>query len=442
MGSSSEKDKPSRHYMSYRSAHRARSHASAHAEDEGAPAGKHVDHPLVPKGAATLLKTQGALEKLVGELREAGRFGYDSEFIGELTYVPKLCLIQVASAKEITLIDPLAELDLRPFWELIADPKVEKIVHAGQQDLEPVARELGRPPANVFDTQIASGFIGLPYPLSLSKLTFELTGAKLGKGLTFTRWDQRPLSAMQVRYAADDVRYLVLSRERIGERLKALGHAGWAEAACAEQCEMSRFEFDPQQQYLRVRGAGSLPPRNLAILRELTVWRDGAARAANVPPRAFLRDEIMIDLARNPIRSLDKLSRVKGLPRPVESEYGGQIVQMTEQALGLPEEELPVARDPEQTPPDKFRTDALWAAAQALASGQGIDIAVAASRQEVNEFYLHLTDPGRAATPHRLLSGWRKEALGDALRGLLASKNRIEFSWVEAALRARVQPAG
>ena len=352
--------------MAYRPNHRARSHASAHAEQAPHPSGPKIDHPLVPKGAATIIKEPGELEEMVGELRAVGQFGYDSEFIGELTYFRKLCLIQVASPQKITLIDALSGLALRPFWELVAAPIVEKVVHAGQQYMEPVVRELKKAPSNVFDTQIAAGFIRLPYPLSLSKLVLEMTGAKLGKGLTFTHWDQRPLSAMQLRYAADDVRYLLLSRERIGERLDKLGHAKSAIEECAAQCDPKLFEFDPEQQYLRVRGSGSLAPRNLAVLRELTIWRDAMARTTDTPPRTFLRDEVMLDLARNPVRSIDKLSRVKGLPRPVESQYGGQIVEITEKATALPEDRLPPARDTEQAPADKFRTDALWAAAQAL----------------------------------------------------------------------------
>ena len=440
MGDSPEPSRPSRrHSMPYRSAHRARSHESAHAEHSAAQAEAQIDHPLVPKGAPVVIKEAAQLGELVGRLRAAGRFGYDSEFIGELTYVPRLCLIQVALPEQITLIDPLSGIDLRPFWELIADEAIEKIVHAGLQDLEPVVRELGRAPANVFDTQIAAGFVRLPYPLSLSKLVLEMTGVKLGKGLTFTHWDQRPLSAMQLRYAADDVRYLLLAREEIGRRLEASGRAGWAAAECARQCDPKLFEFDPRQQYLRVRGAGALAPRNLAVLRELTIWRDGAARMANAPPRAFLKDEVLLELARSPVRSVEKLARVRGLPRPVESQYGGQLVQITEKALSLPEAELPAARDPEQTPPEKFRTDALWAAAQALCAGQGIDVAVATSRQEINEFYQYLTGGNEAPDVHRLLSDWRREALGEALRQLVDGRGRLHLDWEDGGLRASFQ---
>ena len=415
-------------FSSYRSAHRARNHDSAHSA-ESADSHVRVEHPLVSYAEPKLLATQAELQTLVDHLRESGRFSYDSEFIGELTYVPRLCLIQVASPTQIALIDPMAEIDLTPFWELLADGSVEKVVHAGQQDLEPVIRAIGQAPKNVFDTQIAAGFVRLPYPLSLSKLVFEMTGARLGKGLTFTRWDQRPLSAMQLRYAADDVRYLLLAREIIGKTLEELGHVAWVQEECAAQCEPSFYESEPERQYLRVRGVGNLPPRNLGVLRELAAWRDGAARAHDVPPRALLKDEILIDLARTPVRSVDKLARVKGLPRPVEIDFGEEIVAAIEHAFALPENSLPVPRETEQTPPEKFRTDAIWAIAQALCAGRGIDMAVIGSRQEMNDLYLQLVSGSPKASASRLLQGWRAQALGDALKALLASECQANLSW-------------
>jgi ribonuclease D len=119
---------------------------------------------------------------------------------------------------------------------------------------------------------------------------------------------------MQLRYAADDVRYLPLVRDVIGRRLDALGHADWAAQESAAMCDADLYSFDPATQYLRVRGATSLQPRSLAVLRELTVWRDAAAREADVPPRAFLKDEIMIDMARSPI--IDRPPRPRPRPAP------------------------------------------------------------------------------------------------------------------------------
>jgi ribonuclease D len=434
-------DKPQRskgRFHHARAAHRARAHESAHADDNGDAAaaadGGRAPHPLVFPGPADVVTTDEQLDELIAHLRSAGSFAYDSEFIGEMTYFPQLCLIQTATPQRVTLVDPLAGVELRPFWELLADASVEKVVHAGQQDVEPVWRHIGREARNVFDTQIAAGFVALPYPLSLSKLVGELTGAKLGKGLTFSHWDQRPLSAMQLRYAADDVRYLPLARQELGKRLEASGRAAWAAEECEAICDPVLYRFDPQTSYLRVRGASSLRGRNLAVLRELTVWRDAAARAEDVPPRTFLRDEILIDMSRSPIRTVDRLDRVRGLPRPVEKEHGQAIVDLTLRALAEPAPPSPFGRDEEPTPTDRFRSDALWAAAQAICAGRSVDTAVVTSRQECGDFYRALAS-GDDVGKLRLMKGWRREALGQPLADFFHGNSRLNVSWTAGTLR-------
>lgn len=429
----------------FRAQHRARAHASAHLEGSGPeptiPAPETL--PGVFRGPPEIVLDNDHLARLIEQLRADGSFAYDSEFIGELTYHPRLCLLQVASERRIGLIDPFAELDLTPFWDLLADPSVQKIVHAGEQDIEPVVRHLNRPAANVFDTQIAGGFVGLPYPLSLSKLVAELTGARLGKGLTFSHWDQRPLSPVQLRYAADDVRYLPAAAAELRRRLEALGHAQWAQEECQSVCAPELYRHDPQSQYLRVRGAASLAGKNLAVLRELANWRDSAARAEDVPPRSFLRDEVLVDLAKNPVKSIDRLARVRGLPRPIEHAHGATIVEATNRALALPPTHLPGARDPEFTPLERFRADAVFATAQCLCAGLSLDPALVASRQDVADFYRHITsappaaERDEAAAP-KLLRGWRKQAVGDALTEFLSGQREMRLTWEDGTFRARV----
>jgi ribonuclease D len=413
---------------SFRSRHRAQSHASAHAEDEQPPPHKLIDHPMVAHGQADLITDDGRVRELLDHVRQEGRFAYDSEFIGELTYHPKLCVLQIATAKRVALIDPLADVDLGPFWEVLADPSVEKIVHAGEQDIEPVHRLTGKPCANVFDTQISAGFVGLSYPVSLSKLVGEITGAKLPKGLTFTHWDQRPLSPMQLRYAADDVRYLPAVRAALGERLEALGHAQWAKQECDALCDPARYAFDAESDFLRVRGAGSLTAVGLAVLRELMIWRDAAARDADVPPRAFLRDEILIDMARHPIKSIDRLARVRGLPRPVESQHGPAIVDLTLRAVAHPLKGLVERNDREPTPSERFRTDSLWALVQVLCLGRSIDPGLVVSRQDVSELDRLLNDGGDVST-HRLFKGWRRDAVGERVLRVIRSGDHVGLAW-------------
>jgi ribonuclease D len=428
---------PQRRGGSYsRARHRSAAHDSAHADGVSHDLVEPPLHPLIPRGPVPLIASDAELADLIAHLHSAGHFAYDSEFIGEMSYVPKLCLIQVATTERVALIDPLAELDLDPFWNLLADPRVLKIVHAGQQDVEPVVRFIGKAPANLFDTQIAAGFIAMPYPLALSKLVLELAGAKLGKGLTFTHWDQRPLSAHQLRYAADDVRYLPAVYETMRQRLEALGHLQWAMDESASICDPSLYRFDPESQYLRVRGAGSLQPKQLAVLKELVIWRDAAARVADSPPRAYLKDEILIDLARNAPKTVEKLDRVRGLPRPIEVEHGKTMIDCITRGLSTPVDAMPAVRDSEQSPGDRFRTDALWSLVQALAFSRSIDPNLIASRQDITELYRHLVSGGEV--PH-LLQGWRRQAVGADLLSMLQDGRQVQLAWVNGSLARHPQ---
>lgn len=420
---------------SNRSDHRARSHAEAHHEgQEHAPPADVPEHALIPPGKAAVVTTDDQLRELLGHLRAAGSFAYDSEFIGELTYVPKLCVIQVATAQRVALIDPLTDLDLMPFWELIADESVEKIVHAGLQDIEPVVRILNRPAANVFDTQIAAGMAGMTYPLSLSKLIYELVGYKLGKGLTFSHWDQRPLSASQLRYAADDVRYLPAARAELARRLGRLHHTEYAAEESCNLCDPNLQRFDPESQYLRIRGANSLPPANLAALRELVRWRDMVARAHDAPPRAFLKDEVLLDLARTPVRSVEKLAKIRGLPRPVEQQYGQELVAAVDRGLKTPADQLPVPKNTEETPAEKFRTDSLWAAVQTICIGKQMDPMLVTSRQEIADL-LRRRSNDESLDDLRLLNGWRRTVLGEPILQLLRGELHCRLSWRDDSLR-------
>jgi ribonuclease D len=434
--------KPALPKQTYRhSKFRSANHESAHAEDHQEN-GPKVQHTLVTHAPPEFVDTQEQLTELLAHLRGSGRFAYDSEFIGELTYYPKLCLIQVATSQRIGLIDPLANLDLNPFWDLLADPSVEKIVHAGQQDVEPVFRNRGKPAANLFDTQIAAGFCALAYPTALSKLVFELVGAKLGKGLTFTHWDQRPLSAMQLKYAADDVRYLIAVHDELTRRITALGHLDWAKNECESLCDPSQYGFNAKSNYLRIRGANALPGKQQAVLQQLTIWRDECARSHNVPPRSFLRDEILLDMARSPIKSVEKLDKVRGLPRPVEEEYGEQIVAVTARGLAMPTDDLPQVREADPSPQLRFRSDALYAAFLCLCSGQSLDPNLVASRGELGEFFRAINS-GESVEEHSLMTGWRRQAAGQAMVDLLAGKLKMTIAWdqtLRAVARAEKDP--
>ncbi len=395
-------------WPSYRGAHRRRADAEAHAATAEAP--PVLDHPLVFGGPPRLVETQGDLGALVGALRAAGRFAYDAEFIGEETFYPRFCVIQVATAEEITLIDALAAgLDLRPFWELIADPAVEVVVHAGFQDLEPVHRLTGRPPAHVFDTQIAAGFIGLAYPMALKKLVTAVTGAELGTSSKFSQWDRRPLSAVQQAYAANDVRYLLLLRQRLGERLAELGHADKARAEFEPLSDPATYRADPLTMKLKARGGSTLRRREQAVLNALLLWRAGEARARDVPMRALLEDQVLVDLARQPVESVADVKGFKGMPWPVKEAYAEALVALTAEALAGPRPKrgrsYKALSDAAQA-----RLESVWTQAIATCEAVSISPSIAMTKQEVTAL-VRAQAAGKALPPSRLTRGWRGELL-------------------------------
>jgi ribonuclease D len=392
-----------------------------------------AEHPLAPSGEPELITTGADLANFLDHVRETGSFAYDTEFIGELSYAPHICLIQVATPDRIALIDPLAEFDLDPLWEAIADPTLLTILHAGIQDLEPVVRFIGKAPANILDTQIAAGFVGMPYPVALRRVVEVLVGVRLGKGFTFTQWDQRPLSARHLRYAADDVRYLPAVWNALRDQLDENGHRKWAEAECAKLCDIDRYRFDADTQVLRVRSSDSLDGRAMARLRELVIARDAAAQADDVPVRGLLKDDVLVRLARQPVTDGLDLRAVRGFPRPVAERHGDAIVT----ALGRGEEAPPIRRPRvirDEDASARIAADALLIALSSFCLGQSIDPSLVVTRSDVAAIVRRVRrDEDLSAMP--LFQTWRGELLLPWLTDFLTGNATLSLSWADGRLR-------
>src|SRR5262249_30611994 len=179
---------------------------------------------------SSYITSRHALERLCAELRSSTTLALDTEFVGEDTFVPKLELIQVATKAHSAVIDfPAiqAQGSLDMFWELICDPRVEKVVHAGRQDLDLFALHAGEIPKPFFDTQIAAAMLGFGPQVAYANLVQRIHGTKLAKAHTFTNWSARPLSLEQIAYAAEDVQFLLPICTHLKKMLHAIGLAEW-----------------------------------------------------------------------------------------------------------------------------------------------------------------------------------------------------------------------
>lgn len=396
-----------------RSFHRKRQDQESHRDQTPPPTP--LDHPLVPKGAPIYVSTNEQLAQVLGTVREAGIFAFDTEFIGETHFHSRLCLVQISTPEAIWLIDPLDEnggddghVDLLPFWELVADPSVEKILHAAMQDLEPVIRLTGKPPGNVFDTQVAAAFVGLPYPAALGRLVETLAGIELDPGAKFSQWDRRPLTPMQQHYAANDVRYLHLLRHEINQRLVDQGRQAWSdeERALFEKPEL--YRFDPQTQKLKGVPASKMTRRQRHVLKHLVDWRAMAAIEQDVPTRVLLPDMCMGEIARERPIHCQALAQIKGIPKVVRDAYEKEILAVVAQASAedVPKEKFGPRFDEDKHGPTLQR---VWAKVGQICEEKAVAQALAVNKNEVVQF---VVNPARQT---RLKHGWRHEIFGELL---------------------------
>jgi ribonuclease D len=438
MSSNNNKQHTKRGADWYRTRRRAESHDAAQAAAESSKAPPIPDHPLIPAGPPQLVTSAAELAELIAYLRTTGSFTYDTEFIGELTYFPRLCLIQVGTTERVALIDPFQVGDLTNFWTLLADEQVEKIVHAGGQDLEPVVRHIDKAPACIFDTQIAAGFAGLGYPTSLTKLVHELLNVPLGAALTYTDWAARPLSAVHQRYAADDVRFGAALKAALAARLEAADTQSYADEECAALSDCERYRPDPQNAFKRIRGAKSLKAGKQQILRALLDARDAAARRQDIPPRALLKDDVLIKMARRPIDTVEALAQMPDLPRPVREEHGQAFVTAIAEAQSMPTAPAQPDYKRDETIAQRVAIDSLFAAAGAYCLGRSIEPVLVATRHEIAAYYRAATNGG-PPLQGRLSNGWRKDLLGGFLDEFMQGRQQMRLEWIDGTIRAATQ---
>lgn len=282
----------------------------------------------------TLIENEADLDTLVQQARKTDAVALDTEFVWERTYYPQLGLIQIAlSDEDCYLIDPIAIKNLQSLGKLLSDRGVIKIFHDAPQDLAILQRATGATPQNIFDTRLAAGFSNLPYTLSLGNLVKELLDINLSKEETRTDWLQRPLSDKQTEYAQNDVRYLravrvVLLTRIIGPKIKS-----WLQEELNLLNNPASYSGPPDnERYLKIRGNTHLDRQGLAVLKNLTTWREGVARKIDRPRGHVIKDILLLEIARQkPVSVVDL--KTTGLSARAAEKYGENIVAITQTTL-------------------------------------------------------------------------------------------------------------
>jgi ribonuclease D len=258
------------------------------------------------------ITTAEQLAQLCRQLADCDRIGFDTEFVSEDTFRPELGLVQVVSPHGLAIIDPQPIENLNPFWEMLADGRHTTIAHAAREEINFSLTAINRPPANLFDTQLASAFCSTEYPAAYSSVVTRFLGHRPNKGEQRTDWRRRPLSEDQISYALEDVRYLFELHDVLAGKIDSLGRGEWLDE------EMENFEAEviaarTRQRWRKVSGIGGMSPRHLAIVRELWLWRQSEAESRNVPPRRILRDDLLVEIAKRKNPRPDKIRAIRGM---------------------------------------------------------------------------------------------------------------------------------
>ncbi len=345
----------------------------------------------------------------------------DTEFLRETTFWPKVCVIQIASDDEAVAVDALAEdLDLTPFFELMANPAVTKVFHAARQDLEIVWHLAKMIPAPLFDTQVAAMVCGFGDQVSYGELAQSICRVTVDKSSRFTDWSRRPLSEAQITYALADVTHLRDIYRALVAKLEKSGRLGWLVDEMKSLTSPATYEQHPDNAWERFRGRAR-KPRDLAVLMEIAAWREREAQSKNVPRSRVLKDDVMIEIALAAPRTADALGNLRAFPRGMErSRSGSDILGAIERGLERDPKTLPTIERDRRSGGGGATVELLKVLLRQVSERHGVAAKMIAT---VDDLEAIATDDRATVAA---LSGWRKELFG--IKALELKRGRLALT--------------
>lgn len=369
----------------------------------------------------------GQLRQFCDEIAEQSLIAFDTEFVSEDTYRPKLCLIQVAAGDRLAMIDPIELADTQPFWELLSQPGRTVIAHAAREESRFCYRFSGKPIAGLFDTQLAAGFVGMEYPASLATLVQRLCNRTLPKGETRTDWTRRPLSRDQIHYALNDVCDLVDMYTKLSSAVEQMDRQDWLEEE-TESFQQKVMDAETRENWRRVSGSSGLNPRQLETVRQLWLWREDRARQLDRIPRRVLRDDLVVELARRGATDPQKIRNIRGMERRGLVEQYGELGAAIQAALNTPESDLPKRPRGTRQVVSPMLSQFLSTSIACISRQHKLAPSIVGNADDVRELLGYELDRRKNDPPPALLKGWRGEIVGKTFRRLLKGEIAIRIA--------------
>lgn len=291
-------------------------------------------------GGLVYIDSESSAEKFLSEIAGTKEIAVDTEGASFHRFVDRIYLIQLSTRETSAIIDPLAVTKLDLLGKILEDPAVEVVFHDADYDLRLLHQDYGWHPTNIFDTRIASQLIGLK-SFGLAALLDQYFGVRLDKQHQRADWSMRPLTEGMLAYAAQDTAHLLGLKDKLGAELTGHGRIDWAREEFA-RLEGTRWQQEIEgEQFLKVKGARDLSRRELAILRELVIWRDSVAAEMDRATFRVVGNEVLITIAQTQPQTVSDLGALKGMPRGILERRGQDVLAAVKRGMSVPEDQLP-----------------------------------------------------------------------------------------------------
>jgi ribonuclease D len=368
------------------------------------------------------IDTADGLADFCQRILDESLIAFDTEFVAEDSYKPELCLLQVATRNHLAIIDTLACGPVDEFWEILATPGRDVVVHAGREELLFCHRAIDKTIPKLFDIQIAAAFLGAEYPASYGNLVLRYTGHQLDKQETRSDWRRRPLSQRQLNYAAQDVTHLPGIFDDLTNKLAKKDRLKWAEEEMAER-QSTLLEVELAESWYRLGGVQGLSTRSQAIARRLWIWRENKAQESNKPARRVLRDDLLIELAKRGSSDTKRIATLRGMNHRHLRNYLDELASEIEQASQDPSPDWPKRRRMAGPQPTGMLTQFLGAAMAQICRHNKLAPSIVGTTEDLKNFAMYeLTDQSKSVEQPKLMRGWRRAIVASELSDLLSGR--------------------
>lgn len=335
--------------------------------------------------------------------------GIDTEFQRTNTFYPIPGLYQVISGERVYLIDPLEISEWQPLVAVLEDESVVKVMHACSEDLELISHHLNAVPVAVFDTQLANAFQAKDFSTSYANLVAQQLGVELGKHETRSNWLQRPLTEEQIRYAREDVHYLLPLFECLSNKLRDLDRAQWFHDLMTDKAFV---RGDPHRYYRSMKKAWRLDPPQLNVLQSLCAWREHKAMSEDLPRNRIIWDDHLYQFAQ--VRQLEYGDLIESLPRAVVRRYADELIEHHRKGCANTEVLQPILRP--LTQGQNAITKALRDVARSHADRLRFADELLARKRDVEACVRHYLETGDLSPEYQ---GWRGQIVADEFKTVL-----------------------